>query len=97
MANHIAVSGVAEEYNTRGPPFFRLSDHDAEASQHISKVFAALTEQHAINIDWKKYDVLMVDNTRFMHGRRKFTGRRNVQLRMYSAPKEERKLWRHFP
>ncbi len=42
----------------------------------------AVGEQVVTPVAWREGDVLMIDNTRFMHGRRSFTGARDVHLRM---------------
>ncbi len=37
-----------------------------------------LTEKHAYPIEWQSHDIVMIDNSRVMHGRRPFQGRREV-------------------
>jgi alpha-ketoglutarate-dependent taurine dioxygenase len=44
----------------------------------VDRVAAGLT----VEVDWRPGDILLVDNTRVMHGRRPFTGERRILVRM---------------
>ena len=44
-----------------------------------------VTEQQAIRVKLQAGEVIMIDNSRFMHGRRSFTGQRSLYVRMGSA------------
>ena len=44
-----------------------------------------IAERITTNINWKKGDILMIDNTRIMHGRRAFTDEtREIYIRLCS-------------
>jgi alpha-ketoglutarate-dependent taurine dioxygenase len=45
----------------------------------------AIAEKITAEINWQKGDILMVDNTRIMHGRRAFVDdKRNIYIRLCS-------------
>jgi len=53
-----------------------------EISQYILDEIHNLAIKLSITISWEKFDILMLDNTRFMHGRNKFkTGNRVILVR----------------
>ncbi len=51
---------------------------DVEALQHIREV----SRQHEIVFSWKQGDIMMIDNILSMHGRKPFTGHRQVLVAM---------------
>jgi alpha-ketoglutarate-dependent taurine dioxygenase len=52
-----------------------------ELVAHIHRVL----ERNTINVDWQPGDVLIIDNMRFMHGRRPFGGTRKLHVAMAIA------------
>ena len=48
----------------------------------VVKEIMALNRRHAALVSWQRGDVLMVDNTRILHGRRAYTGARDIHVRL---------------
>ena len=46
--------------------------NDKKIPKNIIKEIIQLSKKLTINYDWKKNTLLMIDNRRFMHGRKKF-------------------------
>jgi alpha-ketoglutarate-dependent taurine dioxygenase len=60
-------------------------DGNSEIPDEIMLELNAIAEKITVEIDWKKGDILMVDNTRIMHGRRAFVdNKRDIYLRLCS-------------
>jgi alpha-ketoglutarate-dependent taurine dioxygenase len=60
-------------------------DDDSEIPDDVVCEIAEIAEKMTIEISWQKGDILMVDNTRIMHGRRAFCDeRRDIYLRLCS-------------
>jgi alpha-ketoglutarate-dependent taurine dioxygenase len=48
----------------------------------VIKEIMALNQRYAALVSWRRGDVLMVDNTRVLHGRLAYSGRRDVYVRL---------------
>ncbi len=60
-------------------------DDDSEITDDIVSELNEIAEKITTEISWKKGDILMVDNTRIMHGRRAFfDNQRDIYLRLCS-------------
>jgi alpha-ketoglutarate-dependent taurine dioxygenase len=60
-------------------------DDDSEITDDIVSELNEIAEKITTEISWKKGDILMVDNTRIMHGRRAFSdNQRDIYLRLCS-------------
>jgi alpha-ketoglutarate-dependent taurine dioxygenase len=60
-------------------------DDDSEIPDDVVSEIAEIAEKMTIEISWQKGDILMVDNTRIMHGRRAFSDElRDIYLRLCS-------------
>lgn len=60
-------------------------DDDSEITDDIISELSEIAAKTTVDIHWQKGDILMVDNTRIMHGRRAFTDdRRDIYLRLCS-------------
>ncbi|MEI6371667.1 MAG: TauD/TfdA family dioxygenase [Nostocales cyanobacterium ELA608] len=60
-------------------------DDDSEISDELMDELNGIAERITTNIDWKKGDILMIDNTRIMHGRRAFKDEtREIYIRLCS-------------
>lgn len=60
-------------------------DDGSEISDEVMCELYEISERIAVEICWEKGDVLMVDNTRVMHGRRAFSDdKRDIYLRLCS-------------
>jgi alpha-ketoglutarate-dependent taurine dioxygenase len=60
-------------------------DDDSEITDDIVSELHEIAEKITTEISWKKGDILMVDNTRIMHGRRAFSdNQRDIYLRLCS-------------
>ena len=60
-------------------------DDNSKIPDELMKELNGIAERITTNIDWKKGDILMIDNTRVMHGRRAFTDEtREIYIRLCS-------------
>lgn len=60
-------------------------DDDSEITDELVAEIEEIAEKLTTKIAWKKGDILMVDNTRIMHGRRAFAdNQRDIYLRLCS-------------
>jgi alpha-ketoglutarate-dependent taurine dioxygenase len=60
-------------------------DDDSEIPDELIDELNGIAERITTNIDWKKGDILMIDNTRIMHGRRAFKDEtREIYIRLCS-------------
>lgn len=60
-------------------------DDDSEITYEIIYELSAIAAKITVDIRWQKGDILMVDNTRIMHGRRAFSDdKRNIYIRLCS-------------
>lgn len=60
-------------------------DDDSEITDEIMSELNEIAERISIEISWQKGDILMIDNTRIMHGRRAFEDeQRNIYIRLCS-------------
>ncbi|NES02875.1 MAG: TauD/TfdA family dioxygenase [Okeania sp. SIO2F4] len=58
-------------------------DDDSEITDEIMSELNEIAEKITIEINWQKGDILMIDNTRIMHGRRAFSDdRRDIYIRL---------------
>ncbi|HYL06279.1 MAG TPA: TauD/TfdA family dioxygenase, partial [Thermoanaerobaculia bacterium] len=55
-------------------------DDDTSIPEPVLEETEAVGEAHAEEINWQPGDVAMIDNTRFMHGRRSFYGDTQRQI-----------------
>jgi alpha-ketoglutarate-dependent taurine dioxygenase len=66
------------------PEILRFED-DSEISHDVLTELDEIAERITTEISWKKGDILMIDNTRFMHGRRAFSDEtRDIYIRLCS-------------
>jgi len=66
----------------RSPMVVRMEDGTKVPSPVFDELQAAF-ETLTVNVDWQESDVLMIDNTRFLHGRREATDpNRSILVRM---------------
>ena len=60
-------------------------DDDSEITEEIMSELNEIAERITIEISWQKGDILMIDNTRIMHGRRAFEDeQRDIYIRLCS-------------
>lgn len=60
-------------------------DDDSEITDEIISELNEIAERISIEISWQKGDILMIDNTRIMHGRRAFDDpQRDIYIRLCS-------------
>lgn len=60
-------------------------DDDSEINENLISEISKIAEKITVEICWQKGDILMIDNTRFMHGRRAFADdKRDIYLRLCS-------------
>ncbi|MBD2568203.1 TauD/TfdA family dioxygenase [Anabaena lutea] len=60
-------------------------DDDSKIPNELMDELNAIAERLTTNISWQKGDILMIDNTRIMHGRRAFTDKnREIYIRLCS-------------
>ena len=60
-------------------------DDDSEITDEIMSELNEIAERITIEISWQKGDILMIDNTRIMHGRRAFEDeQRDIYIRLCS-------------
>lgn len=60
-------------------------DDDSEIDDEVMAQLNNIAEKLAVKIEWQKGDILMIDNTRVMHGRRAFLDdSRDIYLRLCS-------------
>ncbi|MBW4646263.1 MAG: TauD/TfdA family dioxygenase [Goleter apudmare HA4340-LM2] len=58
-------------------------DDDSEIPEDVVAELNEIAERITTNISWQKGDILMIDNTRIMHGRRAFTDeKRDIYIRL---------------
>ena len=67
FANHILVGSKHEKQIKK-----MVLINDKKIPKNIIKEIIQLSKKLTINYDWKKNTLLMIDNRRFMHGRKKF-------------------------
>jgi alpha-ketoglutarate-dependent taurine dioxygenase len=68
-----------------GAPNAVCFDDDSEITDDIVSELSEVAERITTEISWKRGDILMVDNTRIMHGRRAFSDtQRDIYLRLCS-------------
>ncbi|WP_413173057.1 TauD/TfdA family dioxygenase [Anabaena azotica] len=66
------------------PDVLRFDD-DSPIPDELMKELTEIAEKITTNISWQKGDILMIDNTRIMHGRRAFTDeKRDIYIRLCS-------------
>lgn len=88
FVNHMLSSIYAKQFGITD--FLKVNFEDnSSIPDHIVDELYDVTESVSIDIDLRQGDTLMIDNTRFLHGRRAFFGKREVQLRMCLQPIEE--------
>ena len=64
------------------PDILKFND-DSEIPAELMEELNEIAERITTNINWKKGDILMIDNTRIMHGRRAFTDKkREIYIRL---------------
>lgn len=91
-AIHKSRSGEGNVFINSLLPFKNISpqsayfDDDSEITEEIISEFNQIAEKITIEISWKKGDILMIDNTRIMHGRRAFdvNEKRDIYIRLCS-------------
>ena len=82
--NHILTSLWVESL---GASFVRVRFEDSTRIPHeVAIELFETSESIAHEIAWQAGDIAMIDNTRFLHGRRGFFGRRNVHIRQCHEP-----------
>jgi alpha-ketoglutarate-dependent taurine dioxygenase len=60
-------------------------DDDSQIPDELMDELNGIAERITTNIEWQKGDILMIDNTRIMHGRRAFTDQmREIYIRLCS-------------
>lgn len=60
-------------------------DDDSEITDDIVSELNEIAERISVNISWQKGDILMIDNTSIMHGRKAFDDpQRNIYIRLCS-------------
>ena len=60
-------------------------DDDSEIPAELMEELNEIAERITTNIEWQKGDIIMIDNTRIMHGRRAFTDKkREIYIRLCS-------------
>ncbi|MDJ0556204.1 MAG: TauD/TfdA family dioxygenase [Microcoleaceae cyanobacterium MO_207.B10] len=58
-------------------------DDDSEITDEIISELNEIAEKITVEISWQKGDILMIDNTRIMHGRRAFSdNQRDIYIRL---------------
>ena len=64
--------------------------NDKKIPKNIIKEIIQLSKKLTINYDWKRNTLLMIDNRRFMHGRKKFKdlNQKRLLLRAWVSPKK---------
>ncbi|MBH8553705.1 TauD/TfdA family dioxygenase [Nostocaceae cyanobacterium CENA357] len=66
------------------PEVLRFED-DSEIPADVMKELNEIAERLTTEMAWQKGDILMIDNTKIMHGRRNFTDeKRNIYIRLCS-------------
>ncbi|BAZ32825.1 taurine catabolism dioxygenase TauD/TfdA [Cylindrospermum sp. NIES-4074] len=60
-------------------------DDNSEIPDEVIRELNEIAERITTNISWEKGDILMIDNTRILHGRRAFSDeKRNIYIRLCS-------------
>ena len=63
-------------------------EDDSEIPHHVHQEIKAVAEDLEMLISWQRGDILMVDNTRILHGRRAYSDdRRNIYVRLSDLAK----------
>lgn len=76
---------VAQEINGNTSSIVRFED-DSKIPESVIDEINTITEQLIHLVSWQKSDVLMIDNTRLMHGRRAFAdNQRDIYVRLCQA------------
>lgn len=76
---------VAQEINGNTSSLVRFED-DSKIPESVIDEIQTITEQLIQLVVWQKSDVLMIDNTRLMHGRRAFAdNQRDIYVRLCEA------------
>ncbi|MHC5611987.1 MAG: endonuclease domain-containing protein [Nostoc sp.] len=66
------------------PKILNFED-DSEISDEVVSELNEIAEKITTEISWQKSDILMIDNTRILHGRRSFTDdQRDIYIRLCS-------------
>lgn len=66
------------------PKVLKFED-DSEISDEVVSELNEIAEKITTEISWKKSDILMIDNTRILHGRRSFADdQRDIYIRLCS-------------
>lgn len=71
--------------NLSGGKAFQMKvrmENGAPVPGAVIRELLALNERHMADVRWRRGDVLMVDNTRVLHGRRAFEGPRDIFIRL---------------
>lgn len=76
---------VTQEINGNTSSLVRFED-DAKIPESVINEIKTITEQLIHLVSWQKSDILMIDNTRLMHGRRSFAdNQRDIYVRLCEA------------
>ena len=76
---------VAQEVNGNTSSIVRFED-DTKIPDHVINEIKIISEELIHLVPWQKSDVLMIDNTRLMHGRRSFAdNQRDIYVRLCQA------------
>lgn len=66
------------------PKIIKFED-DSEISDEVMSELNEIAEKITTEISWRKGDILMIDNTRVLHGRRAFADdQRDIYIRLCS-------------
>jgi alpha-ketoglutarate-dependent taurine dioxygenase len=76
---------VAQEIKVSQASLVRFED-DSKIPDEVINEIKIVTDRLTHGISWQKGDILMVDNTRFLHGRRSFAdNQRDIYVRLCAA------------
>ncbi len=76
-----AAATIRELSGASFPIVVRMEDGRPVPGAAIKEIMA-LNQRLAVRVAWERGDVLLVDNTRILHGRLGFSGRRDVYVRL---------------
>ena len=89
--NNISILDLDKEsiinlYQSHGLLLFRGFEKDVDTfTKFTNELLNEIAERITAEINWQKGDILMVDNTRIMHGRRAFMDdKRDIYIRLCS-------------
>jgi len=69
----LAAQVLGKEHGSNCPILVRLED-DSEVPASLLREVEETADELTANVSWRRGDILMVDNTRVLHGRRQYTG-----------------------